>query len=171
MNIGIMFEQFLQNICVVCDCSKVYGSVVGVISLFEQGQIFVLEQFCYCGKVFVLDGIVQSGEGGFGWVEESFGFEDGVGWVGEGWVDGFGYFVMEGLGQFFFDFGDGKVWEGEEVGQFGEGGFGGEIEIEDDVGVVELCFWCVDGRNEVVDVLVDVYDDDFVVYGVMDDGC
>lgn len=58
-----------------------------------------------------------------------------------------------------------EIRQGEEVGEFGEGGFGGEIEAKDDAYAAELCAWCVDGGDEAGDALRDVDDDDAALDG------
>lgn len=52
--------------------------------------------------------------------------------------------------------------------ELGEGGLGGEIETEDDAQAAELGSGCVDGGDEAVDALADVYDDDASLDGGAD---
>lgn len=81
----------------------------------------------------------------------------------------FGHFAAEGAGELLCDVFVGEAGEGEEVGEFGESCFGGEVEAEDYADAAELSAWCVDGGYEAGYALGYVDDDDAALDGGLDD--
>ena len=117
-----------------------------------------------------MDGVAERGEGRLlrrelgngGDVERCQG-------VGEGRVSNLRHLAAQGLGEALGDVLVGEAGEGEQVGKLREGGLGGEVEAENDADAAELGAGGVDGRDEAVDALADVDDDDSALDGSLDD--
>lgn len=89
--------------------------------------------------------------------------------MGEGGVGDFGHFAANGARELLLNVLGGEAGAGEEVGEFGEGGFGGEVQAEDDACAAEDGAGGVDGGDEAVDALADVDDDDAALDAGLDD--
>lgn len=90
-------------------------------------------------QIAVRDGIAQRGEG-----VHALGQQVAVGMVEDG-LRGLGQLAAEGDGHVAGDGLRGRAGDGEQVGQFGQGGFGGHVEAGDDASAREAHAGGVEG--------------------------
>lgn len=142
--------------------------VACVIGRLEELVAVAVEEILDDLDLSVLDGVAEGCEGRLHGGEAGAGV-DGLRRVGEALVRNLGHLAAEGARELADNVLLREVGEGDEVRELGEGGLGGEIEAEDDAQAAELSSGCVDGGDEAVDALADVYDDDASLDGGADD--
>lgn len=148
---------------------QVHRCVARIVGLLQELGALALQKLLDDAELAGLDGVAERGEGRFGSGEERGGIVETARGVGEGGVGNFGHFAADGARELLLDVLGCEAGAGEEVREFGEGGFSGEVQTEDDACAAEDGAGGVDGGDEAVDALADVDDDDTSLDAGLDD--